>query len=81
MSAETKAALDAAIQAHIADSSQSDSVVTGYALIVAHANMSDFDQDQTRYYVEYAERQPFYAALGLVRQHSLQIEDQFRRGL
>ena len=73
MSAETKAALDAAIAAHVADETP-ESLVTGYALIVSNATVEDFDQERTRYFCEYAEQQPFHVALGLIHRHRMILE-------
>lgn len=75
MSTETKAALDAAIAAHVADEGEAaGSIVTGYALIVSHSTVDDFDDEITRYLAEYADRQPFHAALGLVHRHRIMLE-------
>ena len=74
MSAETKARLDAAIAAHVADDTP-DAIVTGWALIVANSTVEDFDEERTRYFCEYAERQPFHVGLGLVHRHRLILED------
>lgn len=73
MSAETKAALDAAIAAHVADETPG-SVVTGYALIASNATVEDFDEEVTRYYCEYADQQPFHVGLGLVHRHRMILE-------
>ena len=79
MSEQTKNALDQAIAAHIEDESDtSNSVVTGYALIVAHSTMEDFDKDVTRYLADYAEKQPFHVGLGLVHRHLLMLKNQCR---
>lgn len=75
MSAETKRALDEAIAAHIADDAPG-AVVTGYALVVSNATPDDFDRNRTRYFFEYADRQPFHTALGLVRRHMLYLDGQ-----
>jgi hypothetical protein len=75
VSAETKAALDAAIAAHVADESeQPGTIVTGYALIASHATTEDFDAERTGYLAEYADRQPFHVGLGLVHRHRLMLE-------
>jgi len=70
VSAETKAALDAAIAAHVADeTAQPTTVVTGYVLIVSHGTAEDFDNEITQYFAEYADRQPYHTALGIVLRH------------
>ena len=75
MSAETKRALDEAIAAHVEDEGEAPgSVITGYALIVSHATVEDFDEEITRYLTEYADRQPFHVNLGLVHRHRLVLE-------
>ncbi|MGU3358189.1 hypothetical protein ACLBWJ_13120 [Microbacterium sp. M4A5_1d] len=77
MSAETKAALDAAIAEHIASEAENDStLVNGYALIVAHGDAADFDDETTRYLLEYADRQSFHVSLGLVHRHRLELEQE-----
>ncbi|MGZ0069277.1 hypothetical protein [Microbacterium arborescens] len=77
MSAETKAALDAAIAEHVASEAGNDStLVNGYALIVAHGDAADFDDETMHYLAEYADRQPFHVGLGLVHKHRLDLEQQ-----
>jgi hypothetical protein len=76
MSIDTKRALDEAVAAHVADEAGPGQVVTGYALIASNASEHDFDNDVTRYFAEYADRQPFHIALGLVHRHRLLLEAQ-----
>ncbi|GAA4176544.1 hypothetical protein [Gryllotalpicola koreensis] len=73
MSAETKAALDQAIAVHVADE-LNGAMVNGYALIAAGANTEDFDNERVQYLSEFADRQPHYVGLGLVRALQLQLE-------
>lgn len=81
MSKQTKQALDEAIAAHVADEGEAPgSVVTGYALIVAHSTADDFDDEVTRYLMEYADQQPFHVALGLVHRHRLGLEADAEHG-
>jgi len=63
MSRETKAALDAAIQAHISD--VGEGIVTGYVMQVAYFNADIDGRDATGYYVEVADNQPFHVGRGL----------------
>lgn len=75
MSAETKAALDAAITAHVEDEAEAPgTLLTGYALIASHSTVENFDDEITQYLVDYADQQPFHAALGLVHRHLLILE-------
>ena len=77
MSAQTKTALDEAIAAHVEDETPG-TVVTGYALIVSNATVDDYDDEVTRYFCEYADRQPFHVAIGLVHRHILILENDSR---
>ena len=75
MSAETRAVLEAAIEAHVAAEGEAPgSVLTGYALIVSHATGDDFADNVTRYLTEVSEGQPFHVTLGLVHRHRLVLE-------
>jgi hypothetical protein len=75
MSAETKQTLEAAIAAHIADEGDAEgSIITGWALIAAHSTATDFDDEITRYLVDYANAQPFHVGLGLVHRHRIILE-------
>lgn len=66
MSAETKAALDTALAAHIADEGDG-AFLTGYVLLAA-AVPSDGSMDSTRYLTAFAENQPYHSAYGLAHQ-------------
>lgn len=65
MSAETKAALEAALQAHINDESEDEEFVTGYVL---QATATSFDAESGRansYWFYAQENQPVHVTLGL----------------
>lgn len=62
MSAETKAALDDAIAAHVAD--EMDAALTGYVLHASSIQL-DGERGRTCYLAEYADSQPFHVTLGL----------------
>lgn len=66
LSDTTKATLDAALAAHIADECDG-SLTTGYVLYASHLNAELDSRDATGYYAEYAEGQPFHVGLGLAR--------------
>jgi len=74
MSDQTKAALDAAVAAHVADEC-AGALTTGWALICAAATDQDFANGQTEYFVEQADMQPHHSTLGLVSQHKLMVEN------
>lgn len=71
MSAETKAALEAALETHLRDESSTDSLLTGYAVYVAFLN-SDTSDERTSYALVTPAGQPYHSTLGLA--HSL-LED------
>ena len=64
MSAETKAALDDALAAHIADEAEQEVIVTGYVGMVSFV-ASDMDPEATGYWSLYADHQPHHVAVGL----------------
>ena len=64
MSEQTKAALDAAIAAHVADLSGS-LIVSGYVLCIAHQGIEDMDASRTRYLGEFSDKLAYHSALGL----------------
>lgn len=68
MSAETKAALDSALEAHIRDETESEAIVTGYVLHASHVTGESFGNGSTGYFAEYAEHQPFHVCVGLAHQ-------------
>lgn len=78
MSSQTKEALEDALQAHLLDEVGEDTVMTGYAFIVAHKISEDFEAHTTHYYHEYMDHQPFHASIGLVNLHAVQITKQAR---
>ena len=73
MSAETKAALDDALAAHIAEASNG-ALVTGYALYASTQTLEQFDREATGYFAEYAEGQAHHVAIGLVSMHSQRLD-------
>ena len=74
MSDQTKAALESAIRAHVADELDG-ALTTGWALIAAAATDTDFAVGQTEYFTESADMQPHHSTLGLVCQHKLMVEN------
>lgn len=65
MSAQTKAALDAAIDAHIADESNGG-IVTGYVLQTQYTDMAFLEERMTGYLRMVHETQDFTTTLGLI---------------
>lgn len=66
MSAETKAALDAALTAHIADQTEGD-LVTDWALVAATSTLENIGTGRTGYYIESNDNQPVHVMAGLFR--------------
>lgn len=66
MSDETKAALAAALAAHIADVSDGD-IPTDWAMIVAISSLDDIGTGRTRYFIEANDNQPIHVTTGLFR--------------
>lgn len=66
MSAETKAALEAALTAHIADQCNVD-LVTDWALIAATSTLEAIGTGTTRYFIEANTNQPVHVMAGLFR--------------
>lgn len=73
MSAETKAALDAAIAAHLADEVDG-AIVTGYVGMVQYATAEMMGEDLTGYQRLTAEGQGFTTSLGLSRYLALRFD-------
>lgn len=73
MSAETKAALDAALQAHIADETNG-SIVTGYVLLASNQDIEKLDQEVTGYWREVYTHQAMHTTVGL----AVLLADQLR---
>lgn len=71
MSAETKAALDRAIEEHLRDETSADGLVTAYVLYLAFLN-SETPDERTSYAIVTPAGQPYHSTLGLA--YSL-IED------
>lgn len=76
MSAQTKAALDEAIAAHVADVQDGGGIVTGYVLLTSSANVEQLKNEATAYLFEAAELQPFHVGLGLAHRLILMLERQ-----
>lgn len=67
MSAETKSALDAALDAHLQDVCGS-AITTGYVLHAAYVNTDTDANESTGYLAEFSERIPYHVGLGLAHQ-------------
>ncbi|KUF07178.1 hypothetical protein [Leucobacter sp. G161] len=65
MSEQTKAALDAALEAHIAD--ECDGMLTAYILQAEYTSPHLMDDRSTGYFRAIGERQSFTTTLGLTR--------------
>lgn len=76
MSEQTKAALDAAIAAHIADECDEPTIVTGYVLHAAHLSTENIDRGSTGYFAEYGEQQAYHVCLGLAAQLHQKLKDE-----
>lgn len=66
MSDQTKAALTAALEAHIADETEGH-LVTDWALVAATSTMENIGTGITRYFIEANENQPVHVMAGLFR--------------
>lgn len=66
MSAETKAALEEALAAHIADETE-DHIVTDWAMVAACTTMDEIGTGLTRYWCEGNTNQPVHVTVGLLR--------------
>lgn len=66
MSAATKAALDAALSAHIADVIDGY-LITDWALIAATTSVENIGTGTTRYWCEGNEGQPVHVTIGLLQ--------------
>lgn len=66
MSDQTKAALDAAVAAHVADTGDGD-LVTDWALIAATTSVENIGTGTTRYLLEGNDNQPVHVMTGLFR--------------
>lgn len=64
MSADTKQACDAALNAHVASLCGSDAMVTGYVTCVSYITPEGFES-RTEYAGIYSEGLPYHTALGL----------------
>jgi hypothetical protein len=65
MSDATKAALDAALNAHIADVTEENALVTAYVIHAAYITIGTEDRRTTGYMSEFADDQPYHTGLGL----------------
>lgn len=67
MSAETKAALAAAIRAHVVDETgESDLIITSYAAVSVGILPVDFGEGRARYDLHFPAGAPFHDTLGLL---------------
>lgn len=73
MSDATKAALDAAIAAHL-EEEEPGSIVTGYVALAQYTSADMMNEDLTGYQRFTAEGQSFTTSLGLARYLSLRLE-------
>lgn len=65
MSDETKAALDAAVAAHIADVSDGN-IVTDWCVVAGMTDIEDIGTGTTRYFFEGNDSQPPHVSYGLL---------------
>ncbi len=72
MSDETRAALEAALAAHVADRCDG-AIVTDWALIAATSSLDDIGTGRTSYFVEANERQPIHVMTGLFRYAAVHV--------
>jgi hypothetical protein len=66
VSNDTRAALEAALAAHVADRCDG-ALVTDWALIAATSSLEDIGTGRTSYFVEANENQPVHVMTGLFR--------------
>ncbi|MFN4000879.1 hypothetical protein [Microcella sp.] len=66
MSDKTKAALEAALSAHIADQTDGD-IVTDWALVAATSSIESIGTGRTAYFIEANTNQPVHVMAGLFR--------------
>ena len=74
MSAETKAALEEAITAHLADE-MDGSMMTGYELVIA--GWPPEKPNHTTYYYETPDDQPFHVSIGLIKMAGWRLEQRY----
>lgn len=74
MSAETKTALDEAIQAHVADE-MDGTLVTNYVLQTRGTAMSGDHEGSQSYFRALSDRQPLDTTLGLLRYATIYLEN------
>jgi hypothetical protein len=65
MSDATKDALDAALAAHVADTTESNALITGYVIQAAYITIGTEDRRTTGYLTEFADDQAYHTGLGL----------------
>lgn len=75
MSEATKAAFEAALEAHIYDEADA-ALVTGYVVMVANANEEDFSANQTGYSLIAPDNQPYHVGLGLAHRLRMVMENE-----
>lgn len=66
MSADTKAALEVALNEHIADVAEGD-ILTDWTLIAATTTVEDIGTGTTRYFCEGNTGQPVHVTIGLLQ--------------
>ena len=66
MSADTKAALEAALNAHITDVTDGD-ILTDWTLIAATTSVENIGTGTTRYFCEGNDGQPVHVTIGLLQ--------------
>jgi hypothetical protein len=64
MSAATKAALDAAIEAHVADE-MDGAMVSAYVLNTVSQRIESLDRNSSSYYAEFSDNQDHHVGIGL----------------
>ena len=73
MSAETRAAMERAIETHITAEVEASAIVTGFVLHAAYISTDTDSRGSTGYFREWAEGQPYHVGLGL----AVQLVDQY----
>lgn len=76
MSAETRAALEAAIQAHITDECGDARALTDWVVCAGFVNL-DSPADRSRHSYIHASEGPAHSVMGLVNMLSIWKEDEF----
>lgn len=74
MSAETKAAMESAFEAHFADE-LSDGVLTGYVYMLSGVTRDQIEDGGSAYIWDTPTTQPLHATMGLVRYLKMRSDD------